>query len=109
MTVATEIFYSGYHPYTLQKVDAAIARDEKKDQNIFFFWYKPENKPKIAQRLKALKREDLLDKLLESDSRKGFQSAGQTVQDSIPKWLKERREKEAKFQSEKKPKNKRKR
>jgi uncharacterized radical SAM protein YgiQ len=109
MTVATEIFYSGYHPYTLQKVDAAIARDEKKDQNIFFFWYKPENKPKIAQRLKALKREDLLDKLLESDSRKGFQSAGQTVQDSIPKWLKERREKEAKFQSGKKPKNKRKR
>ncbi len=65
MTVATEIFYSGYHPYTLQKVDAAIARDEKKDQNVFFFWYKEENKQKIIARLKALNREDLIERLID--------------------------------------------
>lgn len=44
MTVATEIYYSGYHPYTLKPVETAITIDDKTKQRNFFFWYKPENK-----------------------------------------------------------------
>lgn len=44
MTVATEIYYSGYHPYTLQKVETAVSLSDKTMQRNFFFWYKPENK-----------------------------------------------------------------
>ena len=113
MTVATEIFYSGYHPYTLQPVNAAIARDEKKDQNLFFFWYKPENQQKITQRLKALKREDLINKLLDKETAKrNYHATGSQIlyqkenstQENIPKWLKERRERELKSKQKRKKK-----
>ncbi len=43
MTVATVIYYSGYHPYTLQPVFTAKSKEEKLNQHRFFFWYKPEN------------------------------------------------------------------
>lgn len=43
MTVATVIYYSGYHPYTLEKVYTAKSKIEKQEQHRFFFWYKPEN------------------------------------------------------------------
>ena len=55
MTVATEIYYSGYHPYTLKKVDTAITLDEKTKQRTFFFWYKPENKLFIKNYLSKAK------------------------------------------------------
>ena len=64
MTVATVIYYSGYHPYTLQPVYSARTMDEKTAQNRFFFWYKKENKAWIKQKLIQLKRPDLLKKLL---------------------------------------------
>jgi uncharacterized radical SAM protein YgiQ len=41
MTVATEIYYSGYHPYSLEKMFTARTKDEKLEQRKFFFWYKP--------------------------------------------------------------------
>lgn len=44
MTLATEIYYSGIHPYTGKEVFTAIQLDEKTKQRTFFFWYKPENK-----------------------------------------------------------------
>lgn len=44
MTVATEIYYSGHHPYTLKPVETAITLDDKTKQRTFFFWYKTENK-----------------------------------------------------------------
>ena len=43
MTLATEIYYSGYDPYTLKPVFCAKTKQEKLDQQRFFFWYKPEN------------------------------------------------------------------
>lgn len=43
MTVATVIYYSGFHPYTLEKVYTAKSKIEKQEQHRFFFWYKPEN------------------------------------------------------------------
>jgi uncharacterized radical SAM protein YgiQ len=42
MTLATEMYYTGYHPYTLEKIHTARSREEKLAQHRFFFWYKPE-------------------------------------------------------------------
>lgn len=42
MTVSTETWYTGYHPYTLEKVYSAKTPQEKKQQNQYFFWYKEE-------------------------------------------------------------------
>ena len=40
MTLATEIYYTGLHPYTLQTVYTAKTREEKLKQHKYFFWYK---------------------------------------------------------------------
>lgn len=64
MTVATVIYYSGYHPYTLKKIYTPISKDEKLKQRDFFFWYKNEYKPNIRKTLKKAGRDDLADKLL---------------------------------------------
>ncbi len=64
MTVATVIYYSGYHPYTLQKVETAVTSDQKKGQNMFFFWYKRSFRQKITAKLQKLGRQDLIQKLL---------------------------------------------
>lgn len=60
MTVATEIYYSGYHPYTLEPVFTAKSKEEKLDQRKFFFWYKNEYKNSIHKDLQRLKRPDLI-------------------------------------------------
>jgi uncharacterized radical SAM protein YgiQ len=49
MTVATVIYYSGYHPYTLKPVKTAKTQAEKRRQKRFFFWYKKENHDWIRQ------------------------------------------------------------
>jgi uncharacterized radical SAM protein YgiQ len=59
MTVATVIYYSGIHPYTMKPVKTAISYDEKAKQRKFFFWYKPENKNFIKNSLARIKRMDL--------------------------------------------------
>jgi len=63
MTVATEIYYSGYHPYTLKEVKTAITMDEKTRQRNFFFWYKPENKNYVKNYLAKNKLFDLTKEL----------------------------------------------
>jgi uncharacterized radical SAM protein YgiQ len=63
MTVATEIYYSGYHPYTLKEVKTAISLDDKTRQRTFFFWYKPENKNFIKNYLAGQKLFDLTKEL----------------------------------------------
>ena len=60
MTLATEIYYSGFHPYTLEPVFTAKSKDEKLEQRKFFFWYKSEYKNQIIQDLQRMKRPDLL-------------------------------------------------
>ncbi len=60
MTVATVIYYSGYHPYNLEKVYTAHSKQEKLDQKMFFFWYKNEFKRKIVQRLEKLGEFEIL-------------------------------------------------
>ena len=63
MTVATEAWHTGYHPYTLQPIFSAKTQREKLAQRMFFFWYKPEERRAIIQELKRMGRNDLIDKL----------------------------------------------
>ncbi len=66
MTVAEVIYYTGVHPYTLQPIKTAKTKEEKLAQNRFFFWYKPEFRSWIRNRLNQLNRPDLAEKLLSS-------------------------------------------
>lgn len=61
MTVATEIYYTGYHPYTGEKIYTARTEKEKLAQRRFFFWYKPEAKKEITDALRHLHRPDLIE------------------------------------------------
>jgi len=88
MTVATVIYYSGYHPYTLKLVKTPKTKKEKEQQHRFFFWYKKENKDWIRNTLNSLGRKDLLEVLLPhgKNSWKGNKSAvvKNTFDDAIP-------------------------
>ena len=63
MTLATEMYYTGYHPYTLEKVYTARSKEQKLAQRQFFFWYKPEFRRQITQALQRMGRKDLINKL----------------------------------------------
>ena len=84
MTVATVIYYSGVHPYTLQPIDTVKDKSDKLNQRRFFFWYKRENFKFIRDSLNKAKRPDLVEKLI-----------GQKKTDMSnrkrPEWLEKRR------------------
>ncbi|WP_373787445.1 YgiQ family radical SAM protein [Bacteroides heparinolyticus] len=63
MTVATEAWHTGYHPYTLEPVFCAKTPQQKLAQRRFFFWYKPEERKNIINELRRMGRQDLIDKL----------------------------------------------
>lgn len=63
MTLATEIYYTGYHPYSLEKVYTAKTPSQKESQRQFFFWYDKNNKKRLIAELKRLNRADLIEKL----------------------------------------------
>ena len=63
MTVATEAFYTGLHPYTLQPIYTAHTKDEKLAQRKYFFWYDKKYKADIIRSLKKMHRNDLINKL----------------------------------------------
>ena len=63
MTVSTEAWYTGLHPYTLQPVFSAKSQRDKLAQRQFFFWYKPEARRAIMEELRRMGRRDLIDKL----------------------------------------------
>ena len=63
MTNATETWYSGYDPYTLEPVFCAKSQREKLAQRQYFFWYKPEERRAIEQSLRRIGRPDLIQKL----------------------------------------------
>lgn len=64
MTLATVIYYSGYHPYTMKQVYTPKTKKDKLEQHRFFFWYKKENQDWIRNVLDKIARPDLLKKLL---------------------------------------------
>ncbi len=63
MTVSTETWYTGYHPYTLQPIQSPKTQQEKLAQRQYFFWYKPEERRRIEQRLRKIGRPDLIARL----------------------------------------------
>jgi uncharacterized radical SAM protein YgiQ len=63
MTLATVIYYTGYHPYTMEKVFTAKSQKEKLAQRKYFFWYQREYHQEIKSELTRLNRRDLLDGL----------------------------------------------
>ena len=66
MTVSTETWYTGYHPYTLEPVFSAKSQREKLAQRQFFFWYKPEERRNIEAALRRIGRTDLIGQLYDS-------------------------------------------
>ena len=63
MTLATEIYYSGIHPYTGKEIFTATTKDQKLRQREFFFWYDPAYRSDIIKTLRRIGRPDLIDKL----------------------------------------------
>ena len=63
MTNATETWYTGYDPYTLEPIFSAKNQKEKLAQRQYFFWYKPEERRGIEQSLRRIGRPDLIAKL----------------------------------------------
>ncbi len=63
MTLSTEIYYSGYHPYTGERVYTAISRDEKLAQRKYFFWYDKTYRSDIIRSLQKLHRSDIIQRL----------------------------------------------
>jgi len=93
MTVATVIYYSGYHPYTLKKAYVPKSKKEKDEQHRFFFWYKKENQSWIRNTLQKVGRSDLIERLLppeikgkyKTEPKKGNIGAGKDGYTSILK------------------------
>ena len=63
MTVATEIYYTGYHPYTGERIYTAIRPEDKLAQRQYFFWYDRAYRRGIETSLRRLHRPDLLRRL----------------------------------------------
>ena len=62
-TLSSAIYYTGKDPYTGRKIDVVTSEKGKRDQNLFFFWYKKENRKRIEELLKSINRPDLINKL----------------------------------------------
>lgn len=60
MTVSTETYYCGVHPYTLQPTITAKNKDEKLAQRKYFFWYDNQYKRDIFNSLSKMGRTDLI-------------------------------------------------
>lgn len=68
MTISTEMWYTGYDPYTLEPVFSAKTPHEKLAQRQFFFWYKPEERQHIEHELHRIGRDDLIPLLYDKHS-----------------------------------------
>mgnify|MGYP005975029749 FL=1 len=69
MTVSTEIYYTGIHPYTGEKIFTARDDKEKKAQREYFFWYDPTVRSDLQRRLTRLHRPDLIKRLFQTPQR----------------------------------------
>lgn len=63
MTLATTMYYTELNPYTKEKIYVAKNKEQKDDQQKYFFWYKAEYKKKIIDKLLKYNRKDLIKKL----------------------------------------------
>ena len=72
MTMSTEMYYTGFNPYTLEPVFTAHTKEEKLAQRKYFFWYETEYKQDIIKSLQRLKRPDLLNELYPGGTGRNF-------------------------------------
>lgn len=72
MTMSTEMYYTGYNPYTMEEVFTARTKEDKLAQRKYFFWYDAENKSDIVRSLHRLKRPDLIAELYPGGTGKTF-------------------------------------
>lgn len=63
MTLATEIYYTGIHPYSGEIIYTATSQKEKLAQRKYFFWYDYSYRDDIIKSLYRMKRADLIHKL----------------------------------------------
>ncbi len=63
MTLATEMYYTGLDPHTMQPIYCAKREEEKKEQKRLFFWYQPQEREAIMRSLRKWNRPDLLQRL----------------------------------------------
>ncbi len=63
MTLATEIYYTGIHPYTGKSVEVPRSPQQKNAQRQFFFWYDSAYRVSITRALHSMGRPDLISKL----------------------------------------------
>lgn len=63
MTLATEIYYTGIHPYTGEEIFTAKNERDKLAQRKYFFWYDKEYRKPICDSLKRIGRQDLVKEL----------------------------------------------
>jgi aminopeptidase C len=76
----------------LKPIKTVKTREEKLNQNRFFFWYKKENQDWIRKQLTKAKRPDLIDKLL-GDQAQTRSKTPEGKKPGVPNWLEERRKK----------------
>lgn len=65
MTVATEIYATGVHPYDGAEVCVARTPEEKQTQRSFFFWYKPEMRNALRASMQKLGLSGMARRLLD--------------------------------------------
>lgn len=84
MTVSTEMWYTGLHPYTLEPVYSAKSQREKQAQRQYFFWYKPEERHALQQSLYRIGRPDLIGRLFgNAISQKPSDNRDRSYKDSV--------------------------
>lgn len=64
MTVSTEMYYTGLDPETLKPVYVATHPNEKREQNLMFFYYKRECQDDIRRALRRAHLDSYISKLL---------------------------------------------
>ena len=107
MTVSTEAWYSGYHPYTLEPVFSAKTPEEKLRQRLFFFWYKPEERSRIITELRRIGRPDLIQRLFGPGTAPQAQENGPRRKEARPQREKPRFRQEGARNRQESPRNRR--
>jgi uncharacterized radical SAM protein YgiQ len=60
MTLASVMFYTGFDPYTLEKIHIPSSIKEKKIQQLFFFLYDKKKRKELKVELSRMKRFDII-------------------------------------------------
>ncbi len=60
MTLASVMFYTGFDPYTLEKINIPRSIKEKKIQQLFFFLYDKDKRKELKVELSRMKRFDII-------------------------------------------------